>query len=232
MRFNKHLAPLILAFAGGLIVLYLSGPQFLGGVKLIAHERTLEDLGGVPGARPVTPARLADAVSSWDKAAPLLDDGDAWVAEGDLRVAAARVAGNDQIRRIAELRLAIAAYRKALERDPANARAWAMLAVARIELDATPDEIFPLLRMSLHTGAHEPDLAFIRLDVAFFVWSILPPDMEQAMAGQVIIAARHDVVRLAQIVRRHHELGAVRDILNVDPDLKWNFDYWYTRMFG
>jgi hypothetical protein len=228
---GKHVSPILLALAGGLFLVFLSVPQLVGGLKLFWHERTLDRIAGANLTRPVTPAILADAVVSWREAAGWLDDSRIWTEYGDVLMAAARAAGTNAQLRKERLEEAVRAYHAAIARGPADARAWTMLAAARIELEATPEEIIPLLRMSLRTGPREPGLAYTRLDIAFYLWRILGDGLKAAMADQVLIATRHDIMRLVNIVRRHYLLGPVRAMLDADPVLKWRFDQMYMRLY-
>jgi hypothetical protein len=104
-----------------------------------------------------------------------------------------------------------------------------MLTAARLEINATPEELMPLLNMSLRTGPREPSLVLTRLDIAFYFWQLLEPALQVAMQDQVLLAALDDPRQLAAIAHRHFLLGPVRDMLDVDRVLKWRFDDWYSR---
>lgn len=229
MRRPKHLLPLSLALAGGAFLVALSLPQFVGGVKLLSQERTLDNIAGGLYTRPLSRDELAIAVSSWQAAAPLLDDSDVWTDLGNVLLAWANTDQTDAPARYQTLQEAVAAYRRALEIGPANARAWTMLAAARLEIDATPDELMPLLNMSLRTGPREPSLVLTRLDIAFFIWRVLDPALQVAMQDQVLLAAQDNPRQLAAVAHRHFLLGPVRDMLEDDRVLKWRFDDWYSR---
>jgi hypothetical protein len=228
---GKSPVPLALAFAGGVFLVALSIPQILGGLNLIGQEGTLDSLAGVAFARPLAPAELAAAIARWGAAAPEIDDSDTWTGYGDLLYAAAAAAGGDKARRAQLLAAATAAYRNALAEGPANARAWTMLAAARAEVDATPEQIYPILKMSLHTGPREEGLIFTRLDLAFYLWRILGPALQAAIQDQVLIAAVDDPRTLAVMTHRHYMLGPVRDMLGADPKVGRRFDAVYSRLF-
>lgn len=231
MRPSSHHAPILLSLAGGLFLAALAVPEFWGGLKLLRHERTLPGLAGAYRAEPVSPATLADAVVSWRAALPWLDSAQAWSEYGDVLMAASRAAGSDRALRRRRLDAADDAFRQALARDPADGHAWTLLASTTIERDGTPEQVMPLLWWSIRTAPHEPDLIFTRLDIAFYLWRVLEPALKAAMAEQVLIATHFDPERLARLVRRHYLLEPVRAILDADPQLKWNFDEWYMRLF-
>jgi hypothetical protein len=225
------IAPVLLAFAGGLLLAALAAPQFWGGIKLLPQERTLANLAGGLFTQPVSDARLEDAVAAWRAAAPWLDSSDGWTGYGDVLMASARRSAADPALRRRRLEAADRAYREAIARDPANGRAWTMLTAAAVERGGTPETVLPLLRQAMRIGAHEPSLVFTRLDIAFYLWRVLDPALKAEAAKEVLSAARFDVDRFTRLVRRHYLLEPVRAILDSDPDLKWKFDDWYLRLY-
>jgi hypothetical protein len=226
-----HLASAALTLAGGALLLALAFPQVLGGVKLIAQERTLDDLGSGNYTRKLSPAEITYAAARWSEAAPLIDDSDTWASNGDILLAAAALPGKSEAERRRLVALAGTAYRKAITLGPANARAWTMLAFDLFADQAPPAQLFPLLRMSLRTGPREPGLSFPRLDVALYYWRLLDPQLRVAMQDQVLIAAYDSPIRLAELTHRRYMLGAVRDMLGASPYLKWRFDDLYSRLY-
>ena len=225
------LASAALTLAGGALLIALSLPQMLGGVKLIAQERTLDNIAGGNYTRKLTPAEITYDSRRFSEAAPLIDDSDTWASSGDMLLAAAAVPGISEAERRRIVEKAGEAYRKSIELGPADARAWTMLAFDRFALLAPPATIFPLLRMSLRTGPREPGLSFPRLDVALYYWRLLDPQLRVAMQDQVLIAAYDSPLRLAELTHRRYMLGTVRDMLDASRYLKWRFDDLYSRLY-
>ena len=201
MLHGKSLSPILLALAGGLFLLYLAWPQTVGGLLLVSQERTLDGLAGARYTPPLTSAGLVQAVANWRAAAPRLDDCDTWTGLGDVLTAAARGADAASGLRDALLREAIAAYRKALALGPANARAWTMLTAARLEYDATPAELIPLLPVS-------DALVLVRqVDKVILLVRWEKTKRETAMTGlKLLLEAGADVagIALTQVDMRKH----------------------------
>jgi hypothetical protein len=232
LQAQRHFTPILLALAAGAFLAWYSIPQLIGGAWLFGQENTLDRLGGgVPFAEKPTPELIADAIGAWSHAAPKLNDSQTWDEYGDIMVTAANASDQNLKLRNAQLATAEKAYRAAIERSPSNGRAWTMLTSVRVKLGATPDEISNLLRMSLRTAPRDPPLVITRLDSAFYIWRVMPPDLRAQMAEQVRIAAENDTWHLVRLVHLHFMLEPVRDILASDRDLQWTFDRAYMGVY-
>ena len=224
--------PLLLPLLGGLYLIYLAIPQTIGGVILIADDRTLVDVQGRVGRRvDATPLpELNHIIARWWRASAWLDNTDTWTSTGDLLMTAARESLKNEAVRNDALRLARTAYRNALLRSPANPLAWCMLATAEFELGGGVEQVVPLLEMSLETGRHETILVMTRLDLAFDFWGDLDSQSHAEIDDQVRIAAKISPDQLARLTQRHFMFTTVRTALSLDPDLLARFDEAFAKL--
>ncbi|HUC61876.1 MAG TPA: hypothetical protein VMF53_07955 [Alphaproteobacteria bacterium] len=228
----KNIVPILLALVAGVSLVRLGIPQLVGGLPLFFQEDARSRIaGGVPTAKPATPELRQEAIEVWGRAAPILDDTNVWAAYGDILVAEANANNDKPAVRDKRLAEAQAAYRAALIESPSNGRAWTMLAAVRLRLGATPEETAALLRMSLRTAPRDPPLVIPRLDSAFYIWRVMPPDLRADMAEQVRIATVNDLWHFVRLVHEHYVLEPVRDILASDRDLQWTFDREYMATY-
>jgi hypothetical protein len=230
-RSSRSLVPLLFALLGGVALVYLSVPETIGGFALIDEDHSLIDVEGRPGGGvPQIPlSELTLLVEHWWRAAPWLNEGATWSDTGDLLMEAARATTDDTLR-IETLQQARTAYRNALERSPANPRAWSMLASATFELGGGANEVIPLLEMSLQTGRHETILVLARLDLAFDFWGDTDSQLRAELDDQIRLAGRISPTGLARLARRHFMVETVRDALSLEPDLLGEFDLAYERL--
>ena len=228
----KNIVPVLLALMAGVWLVVFGYPQLAGGARLFFEEDTLARLaGGVPLAKPATPALRDEAIAVWSRAAPELNDTVTWTQYGDILVSSANANNADISVRDKRLNEAAAAYRTALLLSPSNGRAWTMLAAVRLRLGATPEEASTLLRMSLRTAPHDAPLVLPRLDTAFYIWRVMPADLRADMAEQVRIATQSNLWNFVRLVHQHYMLEPVRDILAYDRNLQWTFDREYMAAY-
>ena len=117
------------------------------------------------------------------------------------------------------------ATRKALNYEPADARAWARLAWFLDMRKGSTAQLIAALRMSIYVAPADAALVFWRLQMAAKYRAAWDRDFEDLLVSQVKIGWRVSPSRLVQIVKAGKLLDWARIVLNrnsVDDDL---FEY-------
>ncbi|MBI3453233.1 MAG: hypothetical protein HY057_10515 [Rhodospirillales bacterium] len=199
-------------------------PRFTGALYLITYTEVLDDLAA---GRKVATDDLIAAASVRNDALAWVDQGRAWTDLGALRLAQARDAGLRTPQGQAWLAEAVAAHRAGLLRDPAQPYAWTRLAQATYMAGGDPSSA---MRMAIVAGSRDSALVHPRLELALSLWGRLDEPTRGMVRQQIVLAARYDAVRLAQLTRRQFALAYVLDALSGAPELRRRVEEAYRRL--
>lgn len=193
-RKRAPILPVAVMGLAGLALLVFGIPQFVAGVLVAGDQNTLWDLAR---QRPVAWNDLAAAVAA-------REDADRWMPTADreaerglllIRQAEAAPEGSERDRLFAA---AAEAIERSLSRGPVQPHGWAVLAVLR-ERAGNRQGAADALRLSLLSGAFDPDLMIWRLRIGMRLLPVLSDETRALLTGQirkVWVMAPDEIARL------------------------------------
>ena len=212
---RRRLYPaLLLALAGGLILLVLAVPRTIVSVVTLPG---LPVLNAIQNDAEFSVPDLEVLSRGLERASAWIDSGRIETDHGLAQLRLARITGfrTDEGRRL--LNQAEELLRHGLARAPANPFAWARLAFVRLAKDGPSKAVADTLVMSMKTGADDPRLRFSRLPLCLMVWEWFDEDGRRMAEEQIRLAWKASHPTTAEIARRHDRLEAVRRVLAAAP---------------
>lgn len=217
----------IIAVIGGLALGTVALPHVFAAIAVLQAQPIAERY--ISGERGLYASDVAHAAERLEFALSLAPDADTAVLLADLRLWQARRATDTQTI-VAYAQHSVDAAKIAVRQAPAHPAAWTALADA-LEVRSPGDAsvVAPLSR-ALQVAPYDPRRRDVRVELAMRHWQALSPEAQRATGPLIVAMARIDVGAVARLAKQNLGLGAVRDALEVEPELGRRFDAAYLAL--
>lgn len=224
----RSFVPIVVVLALAVATAVLSWPRLIGAVVEAPFENVVLSLQG-DASRADTFARRAAAAK--EHAASVHETAHGWADIGLIRQREATRAGLATAEGRAALDASLAAHRRALELEPAQAFVLTRLAQGMLMRDGPENPRVPLiLDAAIKAAPYDPNLVVARVTIALAAWDFLDPDLQAVVADQIHIAADQAPADLAAAAAQWLAFPRVVLILGDDPRLLKRFAFAYTRL--
>jgi len=217
---QRALASVIVAAIAG-VLLYLGVPRTVAAVKALPGNEILRQ---VLRGHVVPATAVEQLIATREATVVWTDRGRDWTDLGLAQLLLANLRARGEVMDQVLLKQSIASLEEGLAMAPLSPTAWLRLAYARSVMDGPSPAVADALRMSILTGPHEPELAFLRLRLCLLAWDHLSDDDRVLVRRQIRFAwqvSRRSLVTLAEESTRLRE---IRLGLLEDPDALAEFE--------
>ncbi len=161
------------------------------------------------GSRPPDAAQIARAAKFYSDSLGYVA-GSPWALEGAGAMDLARMRISKKPREaLASVKDAHVRFRRALLQRPTSPFLWANLALTKLYLNETDDELFAALRQADELGPWEPTVQQTILFVGLARWQDLGPDLRQVMLQTIRRGAAREPRKIFEIVNSYARFDLV-----------------------